>query len=208
MKTNLVSKGVLLSNDFNYGSQDEMYEESITAKHYHRYIVGEIGHPEEYVSLCQLLRSMSQVDRMTLHINSTGGRLDTTIMLINAIRECAGIVHSFIEYECASAVTLIFLSCSEWSWSQQAKFMTHTASYGSYGKEGEVFAEVTFNRVHLHKMLRDFYTGFLTDTEIQQVIGGLDIYLDADQIAERMDKYSQVSPVIVDHVEDEDQLDE
>ena len=48
-----------------------------------------------------------------------------------------------------------------------------------------------FARKKLHKMVRNRYAGFLTGVEIENVLNGQDYYFDSEQIAERLETFTE-----------------
>lgn len=158
---------------------------------YEYYLTGEIGKAEDYVDLCNILRSASAQDEVVVRIRSGGGSVHTGNMIINAINESEANVIGFIESDCGSMATFIFLACDTWGVSDSAEFFCHTCSYGSWGKEHENFAQAEFIRKQAHKQMRARYENFLTSQEIEMVISGTDIYLDADEIMERLEVYAE-----------------
>ena len=158
---------------------------------YEYYLVDDIGEPSDYIEICDVLRSASPNDEVLIRINSGGGSLATANMVVNAIRESQAHVHGFIESTCASAATLIYLACHSYSLSEDADMMVHTSSSMYGGKEHEQHSYVTFSRKKIHKMVRERYAGFLTETEIENVLNGQDYYFDSEEIAERLETYTE-----------------
>lgn len=158
---------------------------------YEYYLTGEIGPAEDYVDLCNILRTASEQDEVVLRIRSGGGSVHTGNMIINAINESQANVIGFIESDCGSMATFIFLACHTWGVSESAEFFCHTCSYGTWGKEHENFTQAEFIRKQAHKQMRQRYKNFLTESEIESVISGADVYLDADEIMERLAPYAE-----------------
>lgn len=48
-----------------------------------------------------------------------------------------------------------------------------------------------FARKKLHRMVKERYSGFLTESEIENVLNGQDYYFDAGEIADRLDTYTE-----------------
>lgn len=158
---------------------------------YEYYLVDEIGEPSDYVELCDVLRSASPNDEVLIRFNSGGGLLSTGDMIINAINDSQAHVHGYIEHSCDSMATMLFLACHSWSLSESAEFFIHSASGGTVGKEHENYASIMFARKKLHKMVRNRYAGFLTETEIENVLNGQDYYFDSEEIGERLESYTE-----------------
>lgn len=159
--------------------------------HYEYYLTGEIGDPDDYLDLCNILRSAGPQDEVVLRINCPGGSMHTGQMIVNAVWESEANVIGFIESDCASMATYIFLACDNWGVSKYAEFMAHTCSYGSFGKEHENFDRTNFIRKQQHKRTKEGYRSFLTDAEIDSVLAGLDVYLNAEEIMERLPAYAE-----------------
>lgn len=166
------------------------------------YLTGVIGGPEEYIELCHILRAANEQDEIIIHINSGGGQVRTGNMIINAISECAGTVVGYIEHDCGSMATYIFLACHTWAVSENAEFFVHTCTSGSYGKEHETFEQAAFLRKQVHRMIKKQYANFLTEQEIEKVIGGNDIYLDADEVMERLPHFAEARQAAFDELEE------
>lgn len=185
----------LYGSDTGCPEQDAPYKSSrlhqreIVSKSTDYYLTGEIGEPEDYIDLCTLLRNAAPTDEITLRINSGGGSVATGIQIINAINECEGHVRGYIEQECGSMATLIYLACHAWNLSEYAEFFIHTSSGGYFGKESDAWKYAKFSRRQNTKMIKKSYAGFLTDDEIKKVIEGQDFYFDSEQILERLDQF-------------------
>lgn len=158
---------------------------------YEYYLVDDIGEPSDYVELCDALRSANENDQFVIRFNSDGGLLSTGDMVINAIKESQAHVHGFIEHSCGSMATMVFLACHSWSLSDSAEFFIHSASGGTVGKEHENYASIMFARKKLHRMVKERYSGFLTEKEIENVLNGQDYYFDAEEIADRLETYTE-----------------
>ena len=170
---------------------NRLLRKEMTSTLYEYYLVDDIGEASDYIELCDVLRSASPNDEILIRINSGGGSLATANMIVNSIRESQAHVHGFIESTCASAATLIYLSCHSYSLSEDADMMVHTSSSMYGGKEHEQHSYVTFSRKKIHKMVRDRYAGFLTEKEIENVLNGQDYYFDSEEIAERLEAYTE-----------------
>jgi len=170
---------------------NRLLRKEMTSTLYEYYLVDDIGEASDYIELCDVLRSASPNDEILIRINSGGGSLATANMVVNAIRESQAHVHGFIESTCASAATLIYLACHSYSLSEDADMMVHTSSSMYGGKEHEQHSYVTFSRKKIHKMVRNRYAGFLTEKEIENVLNGQDYYFDSNEIAERLETYTE-----------------
>lgn len=187
-----------MSEDFGFdilpmipNQSNRLLRKEMTSTLYEYYLVGDIGEAEEYIELCDTIRSASPQDEVLIRINSGGGLVSTGDMIINAIQESQANVHGFIEHSCGSMATMIFLACHNWSLSENAEFFVHSASGGTFGKEHENYASTVFARKRVHKMVKKRYEGFLSQEEIANVLNGQDYYFDSEEIGERLEAFSE-----------------
>lgn len=173
-----------------FNTNNRLLRKEVVNTLYEYYLVGDIGEPDEYIELCNALRSANESDQFILRFNSGGGLLSTGNMIINAIRDSQAHVHGYIEQDCGSMATMIFLACHSWSLSDSAEFFAHNASGGTFGKENENYASTMFTRKKIHRMMKERYAGFLTEQEIENVLNGQDYYFDVEEIADRLDSYT------------------
>jgi ATP-dependent protease ClpP protease subunit len=155
------------------------------------YLVGEIGHPEQYVEVCHALRLSEANDIFIIHINSEGGQVRSGLMLINAIKEAQCHVVGVIEQICYSMGSGIFLACDSFQVNPYSELMIHTSHSGAVGKENDLFANVEFSRKQTHRQIRETYSHFLTEEEIEDVIKGSDLYFNAEEIEQRLETYAE-----------------
>ena len=174
-----------------HNQSKKLLRKEMTSTLYEYYLVGDIGEPDDYIELCDILRSASHNDEVLIRFNSGGGLLSTGDMIINAINESQANVHGFIEHSCGSMATMIFLQCHSWSLSDSAEFFVHNASGGSFGKENENYASTMFARRKIHRMIKNRYAGFLTEKEFENVLNGQDYYFDSEEIAERLENFTE-----------------
>lgn len=158
---------------------------------YDYYMVGEIGDPEKYLELCHALRSCSPADQFFLRFNSGGGQVRTGNQIINSLKECPATTTGFIEHDCGSMATFLFLACDTWGVSPYAEWFSHTVSGGNWGKESETFEASQFLRRQTHSRVRNEYSNFLTDSEIDLLLKGADYYFNADEIMERLEVFEE-----------------
>lgn len=134
------------------------------------------------------IRSSRHTDVIKLHINCPGGNLFTTIQILQAMAECEGHIIASVEGACMSAATLIFLCADEFMITNHSMFLFHNYSGGRFGKGGEMYHGVIHERKWSEVLMRDLYGDFLTDDEISELINDKDIWMDAAQVLDRLEK--------------------
>jgi ATP-dependent protease ClpP protease subunit len=133
-----------------------------------------------------MLGEMSNRDTVRLHITTPGGQLGSGLKMCTAIQECRAEVTAVLSGSVASAGTIIALACDKIECDFSLEFMIHYfSSSGGQGKGHEIKAYQKFSEKHMPVVFKNAYAGFLTDSEIEDVINGQDIYLDGNEVVER-----------------------
>lgn len=151
------------------------------------YLSDDIEEPEKYHQLCQVLRQATDKDQVFIHLNSGGGRIDSTIQIVAAMKECRGEVITVADGIVASAATLIFLAGDGYVVNPHCLFMVHNFSGGAYGKGHELESQIHADIKWFTRIATEFYDGFLTKAEIKKVFRGEDFWFTADEVMTRMD---------------------
>ena len=93
-----------------------------------------------------------------------------------------------VEGACMSAATLIFLMADEYIITNHSVFMFHNYSGGTAGKGGEMYHGMIHERKWAATLFQEMYEGFLTQTEIADLLNDKDIWLDCNQVSERLEQ--------------------
>ena len=133
-----------------------------------------------------ILNNATTSDKVTFMINSDGGSLSSALPICIAIRESKAEVTGMLLSEAHSAASMVFLTTDSQIVSNHCSMLVHSASYGAVGKQQDILDHVTHTQERLNKIFNDFYYGFLSEEEIEQVLSGKELYLDCDSIAERL----------------------
>ena len=152
------------------------------------YLSGSLEEPELYIEELQTLREAQEGDTVKIYINSGGGRIDTAIQIVNGIRNCKAKVIAVIEGVCHSAATYIFLACDEWEVNLGILMLIHNYSGGAYGKGADLVDNVKANAKWVKNIMANAYEGFLTKSELDQVNLNQDIWLETEEILERLER--------------------
>jgi ATP-dependent Clp protease protease subunit len=173
------------------GRNEELYSTDYGKVHDY-YISDSIGDPSEYTDWFQEIRSARQTDVIRIHINSPGGDLFTAIQFLQVLRETRAHVITIVEGACMSAATIIFLTADEFHVVPHSMFMFHNYSGGSFGKGGEMFDQISHQRKWSEKIFEDVYDNFLTKAEINSLLDNKDIWMDSDEVGERLKKRADI----------------
>ena len=170
------------------GSKIPQYKQVIPVSLYHFYIIEEIGEPDSFLDLINILKTAEEHDTVFIYLNTPGGSLQTTVQVISAIRQSRATVVTCLEGEVCSAGTLIFLSGHKHIVNANCTFMIHNYSQWLGGKGNEVALRVKYSEHYFKKLALDLYNGFLTESEIESVIEGKDYWMESDEVIRRLRK--------------------
>lgn len=145
-----------------------------------------IESPAIYNETCYKLDTASEAEKFYIYINTPGGILDAAIMLVNSIKKSKAHVIAKLSGTVASAGTIITLACDEVEVAPHTAFMVHNYSGGLVGKGHELKAHQEFVDANLNRSFTDLYGGFLTLTEIKQVINGKDLWMGTEEVLKRL----------------------
>lgn len=151
------------------------------------YLSTEIDEPHFYNEVCHTLYTALRGDTITLHLNTPGGVIDSAFMVIDAIKRSKAKVTAHLTGSVASAGTIIALACDKLEVAPHTTFMIHNYSGGNFGKGHELKARQEHTDRALNAAFTDFYLGFLTEQEMQEVIEGRDIWMGPDEVKARWD---------------------
>lgn len=152
------------------------------------FIDEEITKPSYYRPLIQTLLSANQNDKIELWISTPGGRFDALSSIINAIASTEATVQGILMHDAFSAGGILFLSCHDWIVMPGSAMMIHGAIFGVGGPMHENKNQMDFDVKRLEKAFNRFYKGFLTDKEIKEILDGRTMWLDEDEISDRLHK--------------------
>ena len=154
---------------------------------YEFYLSGEIEEANEYVEWFDTIRNARATDTVKIYINSCGGDLYTALQFLRVLSETDAHVITSVEGACMSAATMIFLHGDEFEVTPHSLFMFHNYSAGVFGKGGEMFDQLQFERAWSENFLSEVYKDFLTPDEIQSMLHNKDIWMTSEQVMARID---------------------
>ena len=148
----------------------------------------DIDVPSAYRDELHLINTANESETIVLDICTGGGVLDTAMLFNRALNTTQAHTVAIIGPTCASAGSVIALSCREWVVDDNSSLMCHTSSYGIQAKDTDIYEHANFSRKQLLKLYNNVYKGFLSEEEISDVIKGTPFYFDSDELSERLDR--------------------
>ena len=162
----------------------------------------DITSPSQYREERDILRSAGDNDVIKINICCDGGRLDTTMSLVANLRSTRAVTIGVLESECHSGASVIFLCCDEHHVAPHAGMLIHEATYGCVNSADKLHRHVDFSKKRLYEVYHDVYKYFLSEEEIDAVLAGQDMWLNAEQIVERLEYRNQQRDLEAAHEQD------
>lgn len=148
----------------------------------------EIKEPQYYRRAFQLLREAQEEDVVRIFISSSGGNMTSAVQFKNYIEGCNAHVIAIVDGEAYSAASLIALCAHEIVVKPYSTWMCHSASFGTGGSVGNVKDHVDFISKHADSFMEEVYAGFLSESEIADLRRGVELWLDHEQVGERIER--------------------
>jgi ATP-dependent protease ClpP protease subunit len=134
-----------------------------------------------------ILDNAEETDQIVILLQSPGGNVDAADSLIHAMRKCKAPIHIIATGGCHSAATMILLEADSFELSSGFNALCHGGMNGAYGNVGEYYIKSDFDKKFRIEQFKDAYKGFLTESEIDRMLEGRDIWLDAEGWLQRAD---------------------
>lgn len=164
-----------------------IFANPITSYEYVVNITDDFDAPHVYDQVIALMLSATDMDTITWNVNSDGGYVKSLNMLVGFKAMCAAKQVHVLMGEASSAATSFFLSeADQYIVGDRASFMIHEYQVGSGGTMSNSKRRTDFSNDECEKWVKDSYENFLSESEIESVLMGVEIYLDAVEIRKRL----------------------
>jgi ATP-dependent protease ClpP protease subunit len=189
------------SNDEDYEEDDSYYSRNKTLPYgvkqnvsceYRVALDEDIKGPDYYRNIVAVLDEANEQDSIEFFINSPGGRLDGLMSLLDGLLRTQATTIARIVGDCASAASIFALSCDMVEVGPHAEMLCHTVRHGQGGKSPDVESAALFRSRQTKNLLKTVYNNFLSSEEIEAVIQGRELYLDSEEISERLQKRQDI----------------
>lgn len=175
--------------------QDEQGSNSFSkpvARVHEFYLSGPIEDAENYIDWFDTIRNASSTDTIRIYINSPGGDLYTTLQFLRVMSETEAHITTSVEGACMSAATMIFLHGHTQEVTPHSLFMFHDYSSGTFGKGGEQYDQIQFERAWSRNFMSEVYRDFLTEQEIESMMHNKDIWMGHEEVVKRLTKLQEL----------------
>jgi len=178
-----------------YDDDDEPMESNtgyfIESQSFHEFTVpidNDFGPPSQYRAVVQMLLNATEEDSVVYLINSRGGRMDGLQTLLEATKMCKAQTTAVILGECASAASILALTCDSVHVTESSSMLCHSVSMSTGGKHSDVVAHLEHMTKTTHNLMRKTYEGFLTEEELAGMLNGREIFMDAQEIIDHLNQ--------------------
>lgn len=165
--------------------------ETFVANHYVVNIDKDVEEPHNYRDITQLLMTMGENDTATFYINTWGGDLMTTIMLIDAIRNCAGQTYGIVTLG-SSAGSFLALALDDCEVVLHGEMFIHEVQSGNYGSNSNQEKRIMFMKEKQKKFIEDVYSDFLTEDEMSRIQNNEELWLNDTECNTRLENRRKI----------------
>lgn len=159
-------------------------------------LIGEegVGTPEDHYEQLETLKHANENELFVCTLSSCpGGSYSGLLAWKNALEGTEAHTVAILEGDLASAGTILPNFFDEVYVTPYTTYMCHSANFGIYrNTAANVERNAAFQAKQMERFLRESYRGFLDDIEIQKLIDGVELYMDDEEIQERLERRAQL----------------
>ena len=152
-----------------------------------------IGTSDEHLDEVEAIRGASPDDLLLLYFTDCpGGVMGTGQSIINALMETPAHTVAILEGHNCSLATMVPLICREIVVTPYTSMMLHSVSGGSHGTMVNQERQAMFFSKMYSDFIEDVYSNFLSPSELDDLKKGLEIYLNSEEIEERLQRRAEL----------------
>lgn len=145
-----------------------------------------------YRQVVNKIEELGEGDLVVFRISTPGGDLAGLVELLHAISNTDADTMAEVVGDAYSAGSLLALACDSIVIGKYANFLCHSCSFGSRGKSTDVQRHVQHLSKYAEDIFRECYEHFLTEEEIKDVLEGKELYLNNNEVSERLVRKYQI----------------
>jgi ATP-dependent protease ClpP protease subunit len=150
-----------------------------------------ITESQEWHEELETIRMACEPDVIRVIIDTNGGYDTTMGAFLSALSETPAHTIAIAQGNVYSAGGPLLLACDEVVLGRYSSLMIHTGSCGASGTAINLKKHAEFASEMDRKIITECYEGFISDEEIEDVIKGEEIWLNAGDVAERLRKRTE-----------------
>lgn len=144
----------------------------------------------QFSTAVQVLEAAKEDDEVVIILQTDGGNVNATDAFIHALRKCAAPIHIQASGGTHSAGTHILLEGDSIELSAGFNALLHCGSDGAIGGVNEYRIKSAFDEKFRTRQFKETYEGFLSDKEMDAMLDGKDIWMEADEWMTRAEQRS------------------
>lgn len=167
---------------------------------YNLFVYGHIESAFDFVNVITVLQQATPDDEVNLYLSGQGGCLSGVDAVLHAIESAThrGVdVHCICSGMVASAFTFIPLVCSSFELAMGTHFLLHCGSVGNGGTLSEYRVSSNFHVNYMETRFKEMYEHFLTETEMEDMLKGVDLWLTAEEFSMRYEKRNVIGAALM-----------
>ena len=179
---------ILFMDDLNLSKSDDAIW-TMSSQVVNTYVINldkDVTDPHHYRQIVKLCLQMSENDVANWNINTFGGDLYSTIMLVDAIRQSAGYHYGIVTLG-SSAGSFIALALNDCEVVQHGEIFIHEVQSGNYGSNSNQEKRIMFMKDKQKRFIEDIYADFLTEEEMQRIQNNEELWLSDIECNKRLE---------------------
>lgn len=157
----------------------------VVTNEYTLYLNDVIDSVDQYMDHIHIFKTASSDDVILLDVTSRGGQVAVSEQYISEMNKSAALIVAIVGMGVASAASAICLAADDLVVTEMGTMLIHSFSSGSQGTAGEMYKEAEFNKALNERWLEKRFGEFLTEEEKSDVLKGVDLVFNAEEIEER-----------------------
>lgn len=168
-------------------TRPSVFAKQFTMMEYTVHFSQEFEHPSYYDEVVTLLLQAEEGDRINFMINNFGGRIDALNAILNSLSMTRAEVTGFLIGQGCSCASVLLLACHNFVVGNNTTLMIHEQSFWVGGKASETKKQHSHYQAGNDRFIREAYSGFLTNEEIESCLRGEDFYFEDYEIKARLE---------------------
>lgn len=151
------------------------------------WLFGGIYCATQFIYAIEALQAASENDVVYINLSTDGGSLDATDTFLMAMQECEAKIVIKASGGVHSAGTVILMHADEFILSENFNALVHNGSVGPGGKFSDWVSASKHTKEYMETVMRNTYAGFLTETEIDNLLAGHDYWFGPEEFVQRFE---------------------
>lgn len=178
--------------EFNFIKTSPVLVSQQVTNKYTLYLNDPIRSIDQFVDHISVFESCTADDIVFLNVASNGGSVSVGQQYIEAMSRCPAMIFGVVGMGAASQASAILMACDDLLISDMSTILIHSFSYGNHSNANAMFNCADFNSKLNVKWIDKYFKDFLTPEERVDVLKGIDLLFDADQIQERWERIMEI----------------